>query len=136
MSETITKSRKAIPVHSINGAMLTEGAEIMLLKFTTEGGGKYVLGIPTGQLPGLALTTTAMMGETARIKGDGAGTPAIAATSWRLGTDPNGEAVMTLKVEGGAEIAYLLPKGSLDQLAQSLEYFAKGAKAPAGETVN
>jgi len=132
----VTKTRKAIPVRSIDGAMLTEGAEIMLLKFTTDGGGKYVLGMPTEQLPGLALTATAMMSETARIKGDKAGTPAIAAKSWRLGTDPQGEAVLTMRIEGGAEIAFLLPKGSLDQLAQSLDYFGKGAKAPEGATVN
>ena len=132
----MTKTRKAIPVRSVDGAMLTEGAEIMLLKFTTDGGGRYELGVPTRQLPALAIVTTSMMSETARIQGDKAGTPAIAATSWRLGKDPQGEAVLTLRIAGGAEIAYLLPKGSLDQLAQSLDYLGKGAKVPEDETIN
>lgn len=130
----MSKTRKAIPLRSVDGAVLTEGAEIMLLKVTTEGGGRYVFGLPTEQIPGLIMTATAMAGETARIKGEDA-TPAFAAESWRLGLDGEGELVMTMRLPGGAQVVYRLPKGSLEQLSANLDHL-RLAKAPAGETVN
>lgn len=131
----MTKTRKAIPLRSIDGAMLTEGAEMMTLKVTTEGGGGYLLALPTTQLPGLIMTAAAMAGETARIKGDKS-IGALTVESWRLGLGDDGGLILTLQLQGGAKIAYLLPKDSLDQLDANLDFLKDQAKASAGETVN
>lgn len=124
-------TKKAIPLRSVDGAILSTDGTQMFMQVTTDKGGQYLWALPTDQLEGMMLVVSSMATTAARLRGgDPEARQAMPVEKWVMARNEDGKLWMSLTFAGGAETTVLLPQGSALQMHKILR---KMLEQPEGE---
>lgn len=115
-------------VGSIDRAIVTGDGAHMLLTYKRADGEPQALAIPVEQLRGL-LT---LISQSVSSAGEKRGRPAdqrdaVVAESWKLEESPDKRLVMTIRLNGGGDLSFILPAKSLQEVYSVEELLKRAA---------
>jgi hypothetical protein len=113
--------KNAIPLRSVDGAMVSKDGSQTLFQVTTDKGGQYLWALPSDALEGMMIIVSAMVAQAARIRGDDAkARQGLPVENWSMARNEDGTLWMAMTFAGGATQAVRLPEGSAAQMHRIL----------------
>ena len=129
MTDTISGTAVA----TIESAKVTEGGEFMFLTYTKHDGTTENLAVPMEQVPGLLTLSMQCLGR-AQENESGGIRRAIPAKSWEMHVDKEQRLIFTVRLPGGAHLAFMLPLDNRQQVVSMSELLARRAAEPDDKT--
>lgn len=124
----------AIRTTSYEGHMVTDDGCHALFRFGVHDA-QITLAHPVEHLPAVLQSCAIALSGSAQQKMQSGDIPAFKADWWELGTTPEKDAILSLRLEGGGFLRFVLPNGMLAGLHETLGVMLGGApKDPSPKT--
>ena len=108
---------------TVEGSMTSEDGQSFMLHVKRPTGGDLLIGFPHSEIPNIVENAAMQAARGKNMKGQTTAS-AFKATSFQLGTGPNGEAVLSLIVGATGKISFLLPDAMPSQISSAMRKLA------------